>query len=125
MKKRIIILFAVVTALISMSAIQAAGFDIAQLKMKISSKINGYAFCLGHTCYPLTGVDKSIPMEVGAVDSVIMTDMATMAMYTQPVPASCHLTINNKDTVVVSGKLVAKSGGGVAMENLRCTVKHT
>lgn len=125
MKKHILTLVGVMAALVTMSSVQAADVDVAKLKMKITSKINknNYAFCLGHNCYPLAQVGKVIPMDVGKMDSVITTDMVSMAMYAQVAPDSCRMTVAANDTVVVTGQLVT-DGRGVEIANLHCSLKH-
>jgi hypothetical protein len=123
MKKLTIALLSTLIGIASISVAHAADVEVAKLHMKITNEINGkaYALCLSDTCYPLVNGGKLIPIEASKINSVIMTDMSNMVLYTQKMPASCQVTVNKNQTLVVSGKLVSK-GESVSLDNLHCTV---
>jgi hypothetical protein len=123
MKKLVVMVLSLMIGCVSIGSAQAAEVSVAKLHMKITSKINDkvYALCLSDTCYPLVAKGKLVPMEASKISSVIMTDMRDMTMYTQKMPASCQVTVNKNQTLMVSGQLVSK-GESVYLDNMHCTV---
>jgi hypothetical protein len=121
MKKLIIALLSTLIGVASIPVAHAADVEVARLHMKITNQINGkaYALCLSDTCYPLVNGGKLIPMEASKISSVVMTDMSNMVLYAQKIPASCQVTVNKNQTLVVSGKLVS-NGESVSLNNLHC-----
>ena len=123
MKKIAIALFSLLISFATISPAYADELGIAKLHMKITNKINDktFALCLSDTCYPLVSNGKIISIEASKINSVIMTNMTNMVMYSQKMPASCQITVNKNQTLVVSGKLVAH-GESVTVDNLKCSI---
>jgi hypothetical protein len=123
MKKVVVGLVSLIIGFASIGSAVADEPAVAKLHMKITSKINDkiYALCLSDTCYPLVAKGKLVSIEASKVSSVIVTNMTNMVMYTQKLPASCQVTIDRNQTLVVSGQLVAK-GGSVYLDKMHCAV---
>ena len=97
--------------------------NFPKLKMEITNTIKGqrFALCLSETCYNLSADNKTISMDESQIYSVIMANMGTMKMYTQALPASCKVQVQNNQTLTVRGKLVAKKNE-VFLNNMSCTI---
>jgi hypothetical protein len=96
---------------------------LPKLKMKIINTIKGqnFALCLSENCYALTTPDQDIALEGATIDTIIMANMNNMQMYAQSVPDSCKVTVKENQTLIVTGKLVAKNSA-VYLNNLDCSV---
>jgi hypothetical protein len=90
-----------------------------QLQIENTIKNQNFALCLSNSCYLLTS--KPVFMDGNDIDSIIMTDTGTLAMYGQTIPASCKLSVKNNQTLTVSGKLIKKKWS-IEVENLQCSV---
>jgi hypothetical protein len=94
-----------------------------KLRMQIINTIKdqNFALCLSENCYALANPNQDIALEGATIDTIIMANMNNMQMYAQPVPASCKITLKENQTLIVTGKLVAKNAA-VYLNNLNCSV---
>ena len=92
-----------------------------QLQIVNTIKNQNFALCLSSSCYLLSSPEKSVVMDGNNINSIIMTNTGTLAMYGQTIPDSCKLTVKNNQTLTVSGKLIKKKMS-VEVENLHCSV---
>lgn len=101
--------------------------DAATLRVKITTPTkhdNSYFVCLpgGVGCVNMAASNSKkgevLPMSTGAVDKIFTADVANMEMYTQPLPASCHVTVSKDQTLTVSGKLVVRKNPAHANQSV-------
>src|SRR5579872_6932448 len=93
----------------SLSAIAQA--DDATLKIKVNgtSKDNTYFLCVdGVGCVSMFAANhgKTYPLTPGQVQRIYMIDRTNLRAYFQPLPASCNINVNEKQTLIVKGKVV-------------------
>jgi hypothetical protein len=125
MKKLLVTVISLAFSILTIQPVYAADSTakFPQLKMEITNTIKGqrFALCLSETCYNLAADNKTISMDESQIYSVIMANMGTMKMYTQALPASCKVQVQDNQILTVKGKLVAKKNE-VLLNNLSCTV---
>lgn len=124
MNKLTTIFIALILSVISLpmfAADQAA--QLPKLHMRIINTLRNqqFALCLSETCYVLSDHQKEIALADNDVNSVVMTNMGNMQMYTQVLPESCKVNVKNNQTLTVSGKLVAKEQA-VFLNDMKCSV---
>lgn len=111
MKKIIALMLSV--ALIS--PIYAA--EVAQLKINIkdASRENKYFLCLyGVGCLSIHAGNRGkifpiVPIDIGNMTKMVITDAENMAMYTQPNVDSCNVVLKSNQRLTISGQLVIKN----------------
>ena len=116
-------------ALLSFLALNSAyASDGAQINLHISdaARTNQYFLCIyGAGCFSIKDLEgKSfpiMPMDLGNVTEMVVTDVNTMRMYMQPSANSCNININSGQTVTISGNLVV-TNKTPHINNLSCKV---
>lgn len=103
--------------------------DAAQLKISIRDAVqtNRYYLCLyGVGCLSIKNGDKGkvfpiMPIDMGNIVKMVITDSDNMQMYTQANVPSCSVKVNTGDKMTISGDLVV-TGNGPVIKGLRCSV---
>ena len=124
MKKSIGIL--VCAALTTMGSMAYAD-DNASLKIHVAntSKDNTYFLCTdGVGCVSMFAADhgKSYPLTPGQIERIYMVNRVNLRTYFQPLPASCNVTVNANQTLVIKGKVVNDPNNKAHIAGLECSV---
>lgn len=101
--------------------------DTAKLRMKISGPIkdNRYFLCVSNVgCVSILAAKKGkvFPLDKGDIGHIFAINATQMRMYPQALPASCNVTVNENQTLTVSGKIIEGPHGSVKVGNLSCSV---
>lgn len=101
--------------------------DISRLRMKIAGPINDnrYFLCVTNAgCVSILAGNKgkAFPIMGGNINNIFTTNITTRQMSTQPLPASCQISVDEGKTLTVSGRLVKGQNGNTFINNLHCTV---
>ncbi len=103
--------------------------DAAHLKISIRDAVqsNRYYLCLyGIGCLSIKNgsngkVFPIMPIDMGNIEKMVITDTNNMQMYTQDSVKSCDVKVNTGDKMTISGDLVV-TGNGPVIKGLRCSV---
>lgn len=119
--KKLIINMACLLALNS-----AHASDMATMQMKVSGDIkNTYYLCVNNAgCVNLVAgtKGKNFPINSGSVDYIFITNAANVRMYPQQLPSSCTITVNENQTLTVSGKVTKAANDRIYLRDLHCSV---
>jgi len=99
----------------------------ANLQIKISgtSQSNTYFLCLdGVGCVSMFAADhgKKYPLTPGQIERIFMVNRSNLRTYFQPLPASCNVTVNANQTLIVKGKVVHGANDNAHIDHLECSV---
>ena len=117
-----------ITACIIMTSLSTLAFaDSAKLELKVSNtdKSNTYFLCVdGVGCVSMFAADhgKTYPLDPGQIERIFMVNRTNMRTYFQPLPASCNVTINANQTLIIKGKVVHDVKNNARVDHLECTV---
>jgi hypothetical protein len=109
---------------------QVHGAQAAQLQLKLTGNFaqNAYFICLPSLgCVSLYAGCKQMQkfiLDAGQVTQVYVMQRRDFRRYSQPLPASCAVSVDDDQTLVVTGKFVVK-GDDVTIKNLQCELKKT
>lgn len=104
--------------------------DFAKLRIKIAgaSNDNRYFLCVGTTgCVSIAAGNKGqvYPIDSGKIEHVFASDISTLRLSDQTLPKSCQVTVNNDQTLTVTGKITSEGNGNnrvVRITGLNCHV---
>lgn len=119
-------IIALILSLACMQLIYAA--DAANIKIRLSGPThhNSYFLCIPNIgCLSIDAANKGKIYPVlhdFAMNPIYITDINSYHAYSQGLPSSCDLTVQQNQTITISGKLVVQSGG-IRVNNLRCAIK--
>jgi hypothetical protein len=104
----------------------ADNFDMAKLKINFTGPVNNKAYFLcvsNNGCSRISAAaqGKIYLMDVGNVSYIFAASMQNFTMRSQPLPASCQVTVNKDQTLTVSGKLIVKDNSPY-IGHLKCSV---
>jgi len=117
-----------VTACILLTSLSSiAKADDASLHIKVSgtNQNNTYFLCVdGVGCVSMFEADhgRSYPLSPGQIERIYMVNRTNLRTYFQPLPASCNVTINAHQTLVVKGKVVKGTNDSAHIDHLECSV---
>ncbi len=117
-----------IAACIIMTSLSTLAFaDNSKLVIKVSNtdKNNTYFLCVdGVGCVSMFAADhgKTYPLSPGQIERIFMVNRTNMRTYFQPLPASCNVTINENQTLIVKGKVVNDSKNNAHVDHLECSV---
>lgn len=97
----------------------------AKLAIKVQDNIkHTHYLCIsGNGCINITaGSKKTLPLTAGNINYIFIANGKTYRMYPQTLPSSCNVTINNHQTLVVSGKVSKAANDNMFINQLRCSV---
>lgn len=96
------------------------------LKVNMSGSIqNTYYLCVNNSgCYNVSKMKgKTVPILMGgSVENIILTDIQNDRMYPQKVSSSCHINVQNNQTLTVSGSISHGGNQDLQINNMRCSV---
>jgi hypothetical protein len=123
MKKLIIL----VAAVLSMQTVYADNTANIKIKIAGASASNRYFLCLPDVgCLSIHAALKGKVYPV--YESINMRNIYVMdtdqgyRVYTQGLPASCNKTVEENQTITISGRIVKSANDQVQVKQLRCTV---
>lgn len=101
--------------------------DFAKLRIHISgaSSDNRYFLCVGTTgCVSIAAGNKGqvYPIDSGKIEDMYTSDISTLRMYTQSLPASCKVVIKDNQTITVTGRLTKSANNKIYIEDINCRV---
>ncbi len=116
------ILFGIIIAILSTSIFAA---NDANLKIRVAGtgKNNSYFLCVsGVGCVSMYAAEhgKSYPLNPGQIQRIYMVNRSNLRSYFQPLPASCNVTVNSNQTLIVKGRMVRSYN--TRIEHLECAV---
>jgi len=100
-----------------------------QLNIKISGVSNKhyYYLCIyGVGCLNMKTANQGkfypiIPMDLGNIKKLVITDIRTMQMYPQPVNKSCNIQVKSDQKVTISGHVTIINNSPV-LDQLNCSL---
>lgn len=118
-----------VAAILGLALLSGTAYadDFAKLRINISnpSADNRYFLCVGTTgCVSIAAGNRGqvYPIDSGKVLDIYTTDVTTLRMTSQSLPASCRVTVQNDQTMTVSGRIIKTADNKVVIENLNCRI---
>lgn len=124
MKKISVVLMSLIMSLCSVSAYA----DDASLQIHVTgtAKNNTYFLCVDGVggCVSMFAADhgKVYPLTPGPVERIFMVSRTTLRDYFQPLPASCNITVNPNQTLIVKGRVESDARGNAHINHLECAV---
>jgi hypothetical protein len=98
------------------------------LRMRIAGPIkdNRYFICVsGVGCVSALNGNKghTYPMENGEITNITAINATNSLRYLAALPASCHATIGEGQTLTLSGNIVEGTHNRYALTNVRCSIR--
>lgn len=118
-------LFITILSLVFMNSAFADNSSMLQVKVAGNTKSTHYVCVSNLGCLNLSQIkdkSKKFPLHPGAMSYIFLTDISTMKMYPQKLPASCNINIAENQTVVISGKVTKASNDDIYINRLQCSV---
>lgn len=120
-------LMGMTACLLTISFNTVAQADNATLKIKMvgSDKSNSYFLCVdGVGCVSMFAANqgRTYPLSPGQIERIFMLDRTNMRTYFQPLPASCNVTINANQTLIVKGTVTSDVNTKTRINHLECSV---
>lgn len=117
----------ILAAILSLILIHPAYAESAKLRMKIAGPVqdNKYFLCVTNAgCINMNAGrhGKIVPIGNGKINNIFTLDSSNLRMYTQALPDSCQMSVEEGQTMTVSGKLMKGANGRVAIQNLQCGI---
>jgi len=121
----------VISLLMALAFIPAAMADnAANIKIKIAGAMhdNRYFLCLPNVgCLSVLAAEKGkvYPMyEPVQMSQIYMMDVNNnFKVFAQGLPASCHVTVQENQTMTISGQIVTGPKNSIIVNRLHCTVR--
>lgn len=101
-------------------------YDGSKLRMNIGGKVTGtHYLCVSHVgCINIAAGQsgRTFPLTPGSVNYILLAEGRNYRMYPQALPHSCNITINQNQTLVVSGRVSKAANDNMYINQLRCSV---
>jgi hypothetical protein len=99
--------------------------DGSKLRINVRGNINSSQYvCISQVgCVNVNqGRGRALPLTTGPVSYIFLANGKNYRMYPQTLPASCNITVNNNQTLVVSGSVSKAANDNMYINQLRCSV---
>ena len=105
----------------------ADDYAVANLAIKMTGagQDNTYFLCVaGVGCVSIEAANhgKIFPLNPGTVNHIYLINSGNFRRYSQPLPDSCHVSINANQTLTVQGDIVKEANDNVYIDHLKCAV---
>ncbi len=99
-------------------------FDGSKLRIKVTGSSSNQYLCLSQAgCININqGRSRILPLTPGEVSYIFLANGKNYRMYPQTLPSSCNVTVNNNQTLVVSGRVSKARNDNMYINQLRCSV---
>lgn len=99
-------------------------FDGSKLRINVAGASNTQYLCVSQVgCINIAqGRSRAIPLTPGDVSYIFLANGKNYRMYPQALPSSCNVTVNNSQTLVVSGSVAKAGSDNMHINQLRCSV---
>jgi hypothetical protein len=115
------VLFIVASSLTS----NVLAFDSSKLRIRISNHVSYSQYvCISQAgCININGASKkTLPLSSGEVSYIFLVEGNTQRMYPQTLPHSCQISVNQHQTLVISGKVKKAANDERFIDQLHCSV---
>lgn len=118
-------IFAAILLICSVSLANSVFADTAKLRMNFSGKADHTYLCVNNLgCYKI-GVSTNgltLPVDVEEVKYLALANITNNRLYKQTIPASCAVTVNANQTLMISGHVTKTASDMMVIHGLHCSV---